>query len=612
MIKKIRDFLDNMLGRKLFNKLFLMYSVIIVVTFLILLFIVSDQVTRMITEQDISFNQQVIQTVDDFFSRKCRQQKNTLIDLYQDAYARPGVGQTAKDVLTVLRGYQDTTVLGNIQYQQSIYKFLNDSLNLDYDLSSVSIIGSRNSRAYTSWRRSLNPGNTLARILPMDTATQGKVKPRIFFTPAVQVDESTRMFFLVDMVRDETALGNTLGYLAFGYGPGVVKNAYSHYQPLLKGTILILTPEGGVMFDSGDEYYGQAFPYTKEVKAKGNGTVTLDDFIINVNLDEEFGFYTLGILPKKDIDDDVASAKRLIFLLMFIAIATITVLSYVSTVLFSKRVKLLIGSIKRIRKGDLTVRTAIPGSDELSEISDNLNIMCAKLDEHIKTEYLYKLRQREAELYTLQAQVNPHFLYNSLEAIRMAALKEGNANVGRMVLLLADLYRGSVKEKIVISVRDELNNCKSFLEFYNCRFESRLDLVYRISDEILGFGILKHLIQPIVENVLVHGVNLAQEENIVTIEGFLQDGAITIVVRDNGHGIEPDKLDEINESLGDRHRDYTGSIGIYNVNQRIKLIYGEEYGVTIRSEPNEGTEVTVRIQAKTIEELTADVQGTAG
>ena len=294
-------------------------------------------------------------------------------------------------------------------------------------------------------------------------------------------------------------------------------------------------------------------------------------------------------------------------MLMLISINFIIFLSYMSTRMFSRRVKILIDGIKKIMHGDFSVRVHVGGNDELHEISTNLNLMCDMLDEHIKKEYLYKLMQREAELNSLQSQVNPHFLYNSLEAIRMCALKADNKDVEKMVLLLSEIFRSSIKEKIVVSIRDELDNCKSFLEFYNIRYESRLEIIYDIDEDILEYGILRHLIQPIVENVLIHGINLSRGNNAVTIIGYMKDGDIYICVRDNGYGISKDRLEDINENLNDYKQDYRGTIGLYNVNQRVKLIFGEEYGLKVKSEVDKGTEVTLRIRAKSIEELENDV-----
>lgn len=612
MYRKLSNFFNNTLGKKLFNKLFLLYSIIIMLTFLIFLFIIMTQVSSTITEQDISFNNQVIQTVDTYFSGKCRLLKNKMVSLYQDAYAKPGGGKTGKDVITFLRDYSVNNFASNLDYQQSVNSFIDDSsLNLNGGINFISIASLGNQRSYTSWRSASNAAFILTDHLPKDPKNVNTVKPKIYFVPAFNMDEYSKIFLLYDVIRDNSNLSKKLGYLVFGYGPETVKNAYAHYQPLLKGSILILSPDGGVMFDSGNTLYGQIYPYFDDVKAKGDGTIFLNSTIINVRYDDEFGFYTLGILPKKEIDAGVNSTNSLILSWMLISIATIMLLSYLSTVAFSSRVKLLIQGIGKIRHGDLSFRMNISGRDEIAEISSNLNLMCDRLDDYIKKEYIYKLRQREAELYTLQAQVNPHFLYNSLEAIRMTALKAGNSDVGRMVLLLADIFRGTVKEKIIVSIRDELNSCKSFLEFYNIRFEGRLDLIYRISDDILKYGILHHLIQPIVENVLVHGINLTKEDNVVAIEGYLEDGNISIVVRDNGRGITEDRLVQINDNLNDSQRDFAGSIGIFNVNQRIGLIYGEDYGVTVKSVFSEGTEVTIRIKARTIEELTLDVQGIA-
>ena len=595
-------------SNKMFNKLFIAYSVIIIITFAAMLLIATSKVTDVITEQEISFNKQVIKTVDVFFSGKCRSLKNTLISLYQDAYAKASTGKTGKDVMNMLRSDSSVDAVSSLEYQQSTYRYIEETgLGRDEDLNTVSVINAGTQKIASSWRRVSPSGDAILSLLMPETESVRTTRPKVYYKPAFDINEYSKMFLIYDEIRDTNNLSVNLGFLAFGYGPEVIKNSYSHYGSLMKGSILILMPDGGVMFDSSDRFYGETFPDFNEIKELKNGTVYGKDEVINVIYNNEFGYYTIGIIPKDDLNSIIGSAKRLIWMLMLISINFIIFLSYVSTSMFSRRVKILIDGIKKIMHGDFSVRVHVGGNDELHEISSNLNLMCDMLDDHIKKEYLYKLMQREAELNSLQSQINPHFLYNSLEAIRMCALKADNKDVEKMVLLLSEIFRSSIKEKIVVSIRDELDNCKSFLEFYNIRYESRLEIIYDIDEDILEYGILRHLIQPIVENVLIHGINLSRGNNAVTIIGYMRDGDIYICVRDNGYGISKDRLEDINENLNDYNKDYRGTIGLYNVNQRVKLIFGEEYGLKVKSEVDKGTEVTLRIRAKSIEELENDV-----
>lgn len=610
---KLKEMFRTYLSSRMFNRLMLLNSLLILVTFAVILVFVSGRLNSVITEQSIAFNRQVIGTVDAWFGAKCRTAKNTLINLYQDVYASSGAGKTGKDVMSLLRGSALEALPNYAEVKRSTYSYIDANLGKDAGLLAVSIVNAERSASYTTYRMVSNPGTLImSEIGKREQQPAAAERQKLRFVSTFSPEAASRMFLIYDQIRDGSDLSQVRGYLVFGYGPEIVKDGYKQYRELLKGTLLVLAPDGGVLYDSGGTLYGSAFPLFSEMASKASGTLSEPDRIVNFTRNEEFGFYTVGLVPLADIKAEANSANGMVIAIELAALFVILLFTSANMMRYSRRVNRLIQGIRRIRHGDLSVRTKIGGSDELTDISDNLDQMCGMLDDHIRREYVYRLRQKEAELVTLQAQVNPHFLYNSLEAIRMTALKDGSEDVARMVRLLADLFRGSVKGKIVGTIRDELNSCKAFLEFWNIRWDGRLELVYHIEEEILRYGIPQHLIQPIVENVLVHGIDPTRETNLVVVSGHRGGDEIRISVRDNGSGISGERLAEIRAQLADPALGGKERIGMFNVNQRIRLIFGEEYGVSIDSVEGMGTEVSVRIRALAVEELLKDVQGIAG
>ena len=187
-------------------------------------------------------------------------------------------------------------------------------------------------------------------------------------------------------------------------------------------------------------------------------------------------------------------------MISLISILVILVLTYLSTSIFSKRVRSVVNVIKQIEIGNLNIQFKEPDSfDEIGQIYGSLKLMCHRLSEYIQREYVYylekktsqlrqkdaELKQKNAELYALQSQINPHFLYNTLEIVRMKALINGDAEVGKMVWTLADLFRNSIKGGIVVKISDEVNYCKTFLELYNIRYEGRLKVIFDIDEDIM-------------------------------------------------------------------------------------------------------------------------------
>jgi two-component system sensor histidine kinase YesM len=191
----------------------------------------------------------------------------------------------------------------------------------------------------------------------------------------------------------------------------------------------------------------------------------------------------------------------------------------------------------------------------------------------------------------------------------MEALSNRDIQVSNMIEIVAQLFRNSIKGDMFVQIRDELDYSKHYLELYNMRYADRLSVEFGIDPDILGFGILKHLLQPILENAIVHGIKPDRDDNRVTVRGYLQKETVILEISDNGRGMEPEQLDRLTKRLQLSHANAnTDNIGVLNVNQRIRLAFGEAYGLEIESVKDKGSTVTFVIPAIKKEELIADAQ----
>lgn len=225
------------------------------------------------------------------------------------------------------------------------------------------------------------------------------------------------------------------------------------------------------------------------------------------------------------------------------------------------------------------------------------------IDFFINKLYSIKLRQKEAELNSLQNQINPHFLYNTLESIRGAALYHGITEIAAMSKALSLLFRYSISERVLVTIREELQHLENYLSIQNFRYENRFELQYNIPPELMDYKILKLTLQPLIENSIKHGLEMKLGKGTISIEVLVLDSNIKIIISDDGLGIPPKKLEELNRSLtnekyqagieGDRSG--TG-IGVINVNSRIKLYFGDQYGLKFR-EALVGTIVEITLPA---------------
>lgn len=211
------------------------------------------------------------------------------------------------------------------------------------------------------------------------------------------------------------------------------------------------------------------------------------------------------------------------------------------------------------------------------------------IDFLINKVYSIKLKQKEAELNSLQNQINPHFLYNTLESIRGAALYHGIHDIAAMSKALSLFFRYSIGEQVLVSIKEELQHLDNYMSIQNFRYENKFELLYSIPPELMNYKILKLTLQPLIENSIKHGLEMKLGRGTVKIEILSLDSNIKIQISDDGLGLLPKKVEELNRSLtNDRYlpanegdRSGTG-IGVKNVNSRIKLYFGEQYGLKFR------------------------------
>ncbi|MBP3782135.1 MAG: histidine kinase [Butyrivibrio sp.] len=209
---------------------------------------------------------------------------------------------------------------------------------------------------------------------------------------------------------------------------------------------------------------------------------------------------------------------------------------------------------------------------------------------------------RKAEFELLQAQINPHFLYNTLDAIVWSAEAGNEKQVVKMVGSLSEFFRSSLnKGKEIVTIREELSHVRSYLEIQQIRYQDILDYEIDVPEELYINEIPKITVQPVVENALYHGIKEKRGGGKISVTGREDGGDYIITVSDNGIGMEPDRLKEVRDGLTDSSPDSKKIYGLYNVNQRIKLDFGDEYGLSIDSVYDEGTTVTIRLPKKSNE-----------
>lgn len=301
----------------------------------------------------------------------------------------------------------------------------------------------------------------------------------------------------------------------------------------------------------------------------------------------ELNWHVVAYLPNKLLEANANKVRELTILLCVASFITLALLSLLVSRYFSKRVRKIITSLNAIREGNFYNRINFTGNDEFAQIATAFNAMSKEINDLINEVYLTKIRQKEAELESLQAQINPHFLYNTLSSINRLGQFGDIEKMNSMILGLARFYRLALNEgNTIILIEKELQHVKTYLEIQQIKYGDQVEVVYQIDSEVLNYHTVKLILQPFVENVLEHAWN--GEHVRITLIAFREVDQIVFIVEDDGIGIPPETIAQIFNKNGVKV-----GYGIRNVDERIKLQFGESFGISITSEPNLGTKVMI-------------------
>lgn len=367
---------------------------------------------------------------------------------------------------------------------------------------------------------------------------------------------------------------------------------------------LIVDQYGEVAYDS-DKNYDQEklLKYIENPGLVPQSQIKLDNrnYYVNILIDK-LGNVILGRADSLKINSLPIKYYVTLFFIDLIVILAAVFIIYIKLMSLSNRMNKIVHAMEQVKCGNLDVKIDFSDQkDELSFIAEQFNTMCVDLKSYIDISYLAEMNKKEAELSkkraemsALQSKINPHFLYNTLESIRMKAICKGNREVARMLYLLANLFRSQLKEDDIITIEKEVKYCKEYLELFKFRYDDKFNYYIDCEEEISNQKVIKFILQPIIENYIVHGIRREDYDNEISIKIFRKEKIIRMIVVDNGYGIKPEKVKEINQKL--KYKDFQGkSIGIINTHERIILQYGDLYGVKIDEDFKSGTRIILDI-----------------
>ncbi len=304
--------------------------------------------------------------------------------------------------------------------------------------------------------------------------------------------------------------------------------------------------------------------------------------------------------PVQNWNDQANRTLLVPIILGIVLLACIWPLSIMASRLISRPLSRLYKSMNHFKEGDFDQQVNITGSDEITELSETFNIMVRDIKDLINRNYVMVLRERESELTALQAQINPHFLYNTLDSLYWQAVDVGQDKLAEDVLSLSELFRLLLSSgQSEIPVERELSIVSHYLNIQKMRFSKKLDYSIDVSGEILELPILKLVLQPFVENAIVHGLERNDAQGFLRVTGRLKDGMICFTIADNGAGMTEEQLGRVLSPEEDTRyaKQRIGHYAIRNVKERLDLRYGGRFSLDIKSTVGQGTTVSIQIPA---------------
>lgn len=471
-------------------------------------------------------------------------------------------------------GFKST---GEVYYRNSI----GTALRQDFDITKE------------PWYDSVGKANGKKVILGTHLETQVSTNQRKVFSLVRKIKD-------VDYYRD-------LGIILIDANLNAISEICADSNLGENGKIIIAGQDGYIVYHTdqrfigeklGDEYQGALLGYGISYKKSINGKMML----LTSSKSEYTGWTAIGIIPVDELNRGVALIRSVTILLGVICLTLGIFVAVFIAKEISNPIRRLQQLMKEAEKGNFSVKADVGSEDEIGQVSRSFNCMIDRIKELINTVYESQLMRKEAELAALQSQINPHFLYNTLEVIRGIALANKVMSIVDISKSLAMLFRYSIsRDGEFVTLREEINYVRNYLKIQKFRYGDKFDIVYNIDEDILKCCCIRLLLQPLVENAIYHGLEKKTEKGVIEIFGIKNESDIYLRVIDDGIGMTKEQAADLNEILGKNeggifgNKQFNRGIGILNVNARIKLHYGEQYGLRVGSQPDFGTVVEISI-----------------
>lgn len=580
------------------TKIFASFSLLLVVSLSVVTFFWYEKYSRNLTE-----------TAEDFLFRSITEENDNFEFTMKDIdYISTIISLNKPNVIDVLEGDPVGSVFDRLQKDRKLDNFISSLYGYKYYISGIQVVGV-NGRSYSQGRAV--PPDAFRASHWYQTMESLRGNPVFVTTHASGSLDKVSAFDnqnVVSIARSIMDGDKQVGYVMVDFNYEVVRQMFSAPHPN-DSRLFLLDSKGNYVYSPSNQDINRNITQTAYDDVWSHLSGTSGRQTVDVNGSSYFVVYyksdytnwtTVALVPKSKL---LAESRKAANTSMVIPIMTLIAALLIATLLarqITRNIALLRNAMKRVGSGNLTGTIMIRSRDEVEELSRGFNQMVENVKLLIEDVRRTDEQRHVMEFRALQAQINPHFLFNTLNQIRWLADVQKADNINQLVSSLLALLQSSMgKGGEYTTIRDEVQYLKHYLniqEFrYYDKFEAVFDFDRRIGDAIM----LKFILQPIVENALIHGIEPLKGKGMLTVKGYLEGEEVVLQVTDNGVGIPQDQIGGIFELVEAKSRSRFSGIGLSNVQDRVKLHYGPPYGITVSSVQNLFTTVTVRIPYRT-------------
>lgn len=580
-------------GLSLQGKISLLLVLFILIPIALFGYVLNERSIRFVSERTDKETSQVLNLVRQNVDQLLMEYETQLQSIYDSEEAIAALGKLTR---------ADAAAAGRQSSPEAINRFLRNFLMGKDDLDSIYLYGADNHMFFADFKGSSFFNDQFASHPEwqhaVDAAGGRAVWLPTYELPANRYFPQRSQNFLIGMqIKNVADVMQTLGTVYMNVKISTLDRLIGNVRVSPNGALLIADEAGNLIWNRNSEAYGVKlgeFAFYQELMENPQShaaTYKLNGEVYRVGLERSDynGWYFLSLIPQADLNEQSNELRQFLLVTLIVFGVSFVLLALLVSRNITRPIRQMALAMKKIHKDNLGVRLPASSGDEIGLLQSAFNSMRGRINDLIQEVRIVSDKEKEAEVRALQAQINPHFVYNSLDTINWMAIDRDQTEISAMITALSDIMRYAIRPgEQTVTLEEELMWARNYAYLQKMRFEERFEIEFHVEPPLLHRRVPRLFIQPYLENSILHGMEHVEEGGLVTVTVDPDEatGGMRVRLSDNGAGISENELKNIisRKSHG---------IGIYNLDDRLKLEYGSEYGVEIESAPGAGTTVTI-------------------